>query len=98
MFSKAMVHYFIMTFAEDSQGREACDVVITAQIHLLGTVNLHTVNVACCTFISMHSITGTQAAMTVHSMSDMSCSKSMSVVMTMQRKGQHCLSNDCTPE
>lgn len=42
-----MVHDFVMAFAEDTQGREAGDVVISAQIHLLGTVNLQTVNDAC---------------------------------------------------
>lgn len=36
-----VVHDFIMSFSEDPQGREACDVVLPAQVYLLGAVNLH---------------------------------------------------------
>jgi len=44
MFSKAMIHDFIMSFPEYPQGGKPSNVVVSAQVHLFGAINLHTVH------------------------------------------------------
>ena len=44
MFSKTVIHHFIMSFPEYPQGGKPSNVVVSAQVHLLGAINLHTVN------------------------------------------------------
>ena len=41
MLPEPMIHDFVMPFPEDSQRREASDVVLPTQVYLLGAVNLH---------------------------------------------------------
>jgi len=44
MFSKAMIHHFIMSFPEYPQGGKPSNVVVSAQVHLFGAINLHTMH------------------------------------------------------
>ena len=42
-----MVHNLIMPFSEDAQGGEACDVVLSTQVHLCSAVNLRKAATRC---------------------------------------------------
>lgn len=44
MLSKAMIHHFIMSFPEYPQGGKPSNVVVSAQVHLFGAINLHTMH------------------------------------------------------
>lgn len=60
MFSKAMIHHFIMSFPEYPQGGKPSHVVVPAQVHLFGAINLHTVHAIA--MVAVTEVTFVQAA------------------------------------
>lgn len=60
MFSQAVIHHFIMSFPKYPQGGKPSNVMVSAQVHLLGAINLHTVHAIAMVAVTM--VTFVQAA------------------------------------